>query len=115
MTMVFVFQDYDSGFGVHSLRKGFLCYQIVRVVSVSSGCDSGFGNDLARRLDADGYHVFAGCLAVDREGARALDAATSSRLRLVPVDVTDDFQVAQAVRVVKENIGENGEWPGSGP
>jgi len=75
-----------------------------------TGCDSGFGNDLARRLDKEGYHVFAGCLALEREGARALKAATSDRLKLVSIDVTDDFQVSQAVSFVKENIGDNELW-----
>ena len=27
-----------------------------------TGCDTGFGNDLARRLDELGFKVFAGCL-----------------------------------------------------
>ena len=83
------------------------CYDLD--ICLPTGCDSGFGNDLARRLDKEGYHVFAGCLALEREGARALKAATSDRLKLVSIDVTDDFQVSQAVSFVKENIGDNGE------
>ncbi|CAL1526322.1 unnamed protein product [Lymnaea stagnalis] len=75
-----------------------------------TGCDSGFGHELAERLDKMGYHVFAGCLAPDREGARSLKESTSDRLRIVPIDVTDDFQVEQAVKYVKDNIGENELW-----
>lgn len=54
-----------------------------------------------------GYHVFAGCLAPDREGAKSLKDAASDRLHIVPIDVTDDFQVLQAVKYVKDHIGEN--------
>lgn len=75
-----------------------------------TGCDTGFGRELAERLDKMGYHVFAGCLAPDREGARSLKESTSERLRIVPIDVTDDFQVEQAVKYVKDNIGDNELW-----
>ncbi|XP_059156838.1 17-beta-hydroxysteroid dehydrogenase type 6-like [Physella acuta] len=75
-----------------------------------TGCDSGFGRELAERLDRIGYHVFAGCLAPDREGARSLKESTSDRLHIVKVDVTDDFQVEQAVKYVKDNIGVNELW-----
>lgn len=74
------------------------------------GCDSGFGRELAEKLDKMGYHVFAGCLAPDREGARSLKESTSERLKIVPIDVTDDFQVQQAVKFVKDNIGENRKY-----
>uniref|UniRef100_A0A0B7BBX8 Uncharacterized protein n=1 Tax=Arion vulgaris TaxID=1028688 RepID=A0A0B7BBX8_9EUPU len=75
-----------------------------------TGCDSGFGRELAERLDKMGYHVMAGCLAPDREGARSLKESTSERLKIVPLDVTDDFQVSRAVMFVKENIGDNQLW-----
>ncbi|KAK0058103.1 17-beta-hydroxysteroid dehydrogenase type 6 [Biomphalaria pfeifferi] len=75
-----------------------------------TGCDSGFGHELAVRLDRMGYHVFAGCLAPDREGAKSLKDAASDRLHIVPIDVTDDFQVLQAVKYVKDHIGENQLW-----
>ncbi|RUS85641.1 hypothetical protein EGW08_006587 [Elysia chlorotica] len=75
-----------------------------------TGCDSGFGNELAQQLDSLGYTVFAGCLAPDREGARALKSSCSDRLKIVPIDVTDDFQVSQAVNFVKSNIGNNVLW-----
>ncbi|BFZ03133.1 hypothetical protein BsWGS_06172 [Bradybaena similaris] len=75
-----------------------------------TGCDSGFGHELAERLDKMGYHVFAGCLAPDREGARSLKESTSDRLKIVCIDVTDDFQVSQAVNFVKKNIGDNQLW-----
>ncbi|PVD37667.1 hypothetical protein C0Q70_00266 [Pomacea canaliculata] len=74
-----------------------------------SGCDSGFGFSLAQKLDAMGFQVFAGCLAPDREGALQLQKSCSSRLRVVQLDVTDDWHVRNALRLVKDNIVEGGE------
>ncbi|KFM81942.1 11-cis retinol dehydrogenase, partial [Stegodyphus mimosarum] len=37
-----------------------------------TGCDSGFGNMLAKRMDGLGYRVFAGCLFPNGEGAKDL-------------------------------------------
>ena len=53
--------------------------------------------------------MFAGCLMPDREGARGLTETCSDRLRIVPIDVTDDWQVRGAVKYVKENIGDDGK------
>lgn len=75
---------------------------------ILSGCDSGFGNHLARRLDEKGFTVFAGCLIPNREGAQQLKEQSSSRLHIVHVDVTDEWLVRGAVKYVKENLGDNG-------
>ncbi|XP_049771083.1 estradiol 17-beta-dehydrogenase 2-like [Schistocerca cancellata] len=64
-------------------------------------CDSGLGHELARRLDALGVPVFAGCLFPEGPGASRLAADCSSRLRLLPLDVTSDQQVADAVASVQ--------------
>lgn len=77
---------------------------------IITGCDSGFGNHLARRLDKKGFTVFAGCLMPDREGARQLKAESSERLHVVHVDVTDDWLVRGAVKTVKENIKDKVLW-----
>ncbi|XP_046339272.1 D-beta-hydroxybutyrate dehydrogenase, mitochondrial-like [Haliotis rufescens] len=75
-----------------------------------TGCDSGFGYNLAVRLDKLGFTVFAGCLMPDREGARQLNEDTSDKLHIVKVDVTDDWQVRGALKYVKENLKENVLW-----
>ncbi|KAK6165160.1 hypothetical protein SNE40_023604 [Patella caerulea] len=75
-----------------------------------TGCDSGFGAELACRLDKLGYTVFAGCLMPDREGAQGLKEMTSGRVHIVHMDVTDDWLVRQAVQYVKNNIGDNILW-----
>ncbi|XP_035668349.1 D-beta-hydroxybutyrate dehydrogenase, mitochondrial-like [Branchiostoma floridae] len=77
-----------------------------------TGCDSGFGYQLAKRLDSLGYTVFAGCLLADSggEGSKKLRAECSSRLRTVQIDVTDDGQVQAAVQQVRGQLptGTNG-------
>lgn len=75
-----------------------------------TGCDSGFGLQLSKRLDERGFLVFAGCLLPDGEGAQQLNNECSDKLRVVPVDVTDELQVGRAVKSVKENLGEHKLW-----
>jgi len=43
---------------------------------VITGCDSGFGNMLAKKLDELGFHVFAGCLT--EQGCIQLNNETST-------------------------------------
>ncbi|KAK3594037.1 hypothetical protein CHS0354_040795 [Potamilus streckersoni] len=74
-----------------------------------TGCDTGFGNLVARSLDAKGVPVFAGCLT--EESAMALRDVCSSRLKTVQLDVTNKESVQNALSTVKENLPENqGLW-----
>lgn len=76
-----------------------------------TGCDSGFGNLLARQLDEKGVHVIAACLT--DKGAADLSAATaSSRLKTVLLDVTDSESVRRAVEFVSKEVGQRGELGG---
>ncbi len=76
-----------------------------------TGCDEGIGHELARHLDAAGFHVFAGCLDTGSEGAQRLRVECSPFLRLVNMDVTKEDHVAHAVGYVAENLpaGEQGK------
>ena len=65
-----------------------------------TGCDSGFGNLLAKRLDHQDVHVFAGVLTT--RGAEGLHTACSSRLVTVPLDVSKEDSIYNA-RVTVEN------------
>ena len=71
-----------------------------------TGCDTGFGTALARRLDGLGARVFAGCLT--EEGATKLRQQASSRLQAIVMDVTKTPSIEAAYRVVKESL-EPGE------
>jgi len=44
-----------------------------------SGCDSGFGQALAKELDNIGADVFAGCLCTNSDGAKELLSSCSER------------------------------------
>uniref|UniRef100_A0A6J0SV08 Retinol dehydrogenase 16-like n=1 Tax=Pogona vitticeps TaxID=103695 RepID=A0A6J0SV08_9SAUR len=73
-----------------------------------TGCDSGFGNLLARQLDTRGLHVLAGCLT--QQGAEKLKEATSERLKTVLLDVTSTESVARATEWVKSIVKDKGLW-----
>ncbi|KAL2776211.1 17-beta-hydroxysteroid dehydrogenase type 6 precursor [Daubentonia madagascariensis] len=73
-----------------------------------TGCDSGFGNLLARQLDLRGLRVLAACLT--EKGAEQLRAQTSDRLETVTLDVTKMESIAAAAQWVKECVGDRGLW-----
>ncbi|KAM7113887.1 retinol dehydrogenase 16-like isoform 1-T2 [Molossus nigricans] len=73
-----------------------------------TGCDSGFGNLLARQLDLRGLRVLAACLT--EKGAEQLRAQTSDRLETVILDVTKTESIAAATQWVKERTGDRGLW-----
>ncbi|XP_062612744.1 retinol dehydrogenase 16-like [Saccostrea cucullata] len=74
-----------------------------------TGCDSGFGNALARLLDKQGVPVFAACLT--EKGGTELKKHTSSRLRVLQLDVTDQKSIRNAVEFVKRHLPKSsGLW-----
>ncbi|KAH0629140.1 hypothetical protein JD844_010985 [Phrynosoma platyrhinos] len=73
-----------------------------------TGCDSGFGNQLARQLDARGFQVLAACLT--QKGAEDLEKSTSERLKTTILDVTITESVAAATKWVKGCVGNKGLW-----
>ncbi|NXX33914.1 RDH16 dehydrogenase, partial [Nicator chloris] len=73
-----------------------------------TGCDSGFGNLLARQLDARGLRVLAACLT--DAGAAQLRAATSNRLQTVLLDVTSSKSIADVTAWVRQRVGDQGLW-----
>lgn len=72
-----------------------------------TGCDSGFGNLLARHLDAQGFNVIAGCYTA--EGEDELKKVASDRLATVHLDVTDSESVGKTAALIKTLVGQNGE------
>ncbi|GIX87969.1 17-beta-hydroxysteroid dehydrogenase type 6 [Caerostris extrusa] len=75
-----------------------------------TGCDSGFGNQLAKQLDSKGFRVFAGCLFSYNGGAAELKRSCSSRLHIVHLDVTKDESVQKAKEFVKNNLAGCDLW-----
>ncbi|XP_075447559.1 retinol dehydrogenase 7-like [Ascaphus truei] len=73
-----------------------------------TGCDSGFGNLLAKQLDRLGLRVLATCLT--ERGAEDLKKETSSRLQTVFLDVSDSQSVSSAAKWVTSTVGDAGLW-----
>uniref|UniRef100_A0A665UAC1 Retinol dehydrogenase 1 n=1 Tax=Echeneis naucrates TaxID=173247 RepID=A0A665UAC1_ECHNA len=73
-----------------------------------TGCDSGFGELLARQLDQKGFHVLAACLT--EKGAADLAAKASPRLKTLLLNVTDSESIRRAVEVVSKEVGQRGLW-----
>ncbi|KAM3935123.1 retinol dehydrogenase 7-like [Leptodactylus fuscus] len=73
-----------------------------------TGCDTGFGNLLAKQLDKRGMKVLAACLT--DHGAKNLKKETSSRLQTILLDVTDSKSVRSAAEIVSNTVGKTGLW-----
>lgn len=74
-----------------------------------TGCDTGFGNLLARKLDKAGFKVFACCLFPSGVEAKKLKSDTSARLRIINLDVTSDQDAEEAYREVERDLTKSGD------
>lgn len=72
-----------------------------------TGCDSGFGNLLARHLDKLGFRVIAGCYT--GKGEDELKKLTSDRLTTFHLDVTDSESVSKGAAFISTLVGQKGE------
>lgn len=77
-----------------------------------TGCDSGFGFELAKYLLEQNYQVFAGCL--DPYSSKALElpeyCARHSQLHVLKLDVCDKESVRQCAGIIREFCCEKGLW-----
>ncbi|XP_067270856.1 retinol dehydrogenase 5 isoform X1 [Pseudorasbora parva] len=73
-----------------------------------TGCDSGFGHLLCKRLDKRGFRVLAGCLT--EKGADDLKRATGPFLKTCILDVTSTASIQKAVEWTKNEVGDKGLW-----
>lgn len=73
-------------------------------LSQSTGCDSGFGHEIALDLNRQGFIVFAGCLYPDKQPARSLlvNAKHPESIHLIQIDVTNDLTVHLALEKVNK-------------
>ena len=79
-----------------------------------TGCDTGFGNAAAKRLDGMGYHVIAGCLT--EAGETDLRKACSEKLRTIQMDVSKKESVQKAFEFVSNSLpSESGIFHKPGP
>lgn len=72
-----------------------------------TGCDSGFGNLLARHLDKKGFRVIAGCFT--EKGEEDLKKSCSGNLITTHLDVRSKDSVAKVAATIKDKVGARGE------
>ncbi|KAM4601935.1 retinol dehydrogenase 7-like [Polymixia lowei] len=73
-----------------------------------TGCDSGFGNLLAKHLDERGFRVIASCFT--EKGEEDLTKSCSSRLITTHLDVRNNDSVTKVAAMIKDKVGERGLW-----
>lgn len=74
-----------------------------------TGCDTGFGFMLTKRLDSLGFKVFPGCLT--ERGMDNVKNQTSNNIIPVQIDVTKQASIDQAFTFVKSKLPPNkGLW-----
>lgn len=72
-----------------------------------TGCDSGLGLHIARRLHEHGFQIFAGCLDPNSDGALILK---EQKVAVLAVDYLDEESIVQAYRNVTNMLGERELW-----
>ncbi|KAK6190515.1 hypothetical protein SNE40_002370 [Patella caerulea] len=75
-----------------------------------TGCDSGFGHALVKKLDSIGMRVFAGCLVKDGPGAIELKNKCSERVTFLQLDLTNNKEVELAVEYIQQQVSTEGLW-----
>ncbi|XP_078256447.1 11-beta-hydroxysteroid dehydrogenase type 2-like [Rhinoraja longicauda] len=73
-----------------------------------TGCDSGFGHALAKRLHSLGFHVFATVLHEDGDGAEVLRSLRSDRLTVIQMDVTNWATVHEVQKEIEKQLENKG-------
>lgn len=73
-----------------------------------TGCDTGFGHQLAKKLHSLGFTVFACCLDDNSDGAKALKKLDG--LHVIKLDITKQDQVDKVLDYVERNLPELGLW-----
>ena len=76
-----------------------------------SGCDSGFGQGVALKLNKEGFFVFAGCLDANSNQVNEMKkkAQYPSRLVCLQMNVTSDDEVSAVYKKVQEVIADRSD------
>lgn len=73
-----------------------------------TGCDSGFGNLLARHLDKQGFRVIASCFT--EKGEEDLKKSCSSNLITTHLDVSSQESIDKVAAMIKDTVGARGKF-----
>lgn len=77
-------------------------------VLLSPGCDTGFGKEAAKKLDAMGFMVLATVLDLESSGSLELRACCSSRLKLLQLDLTKPEDISRVLEFTKAHTINSG-------
>ena len=88
------------------LFRDVLVSDLEKKAVLITGCDSGFGYELAKKLDARGLRVFAACLT--SEGQAKLTSECSRQLITLKLDVAEPSDVRKALELVKSHLSSQG-------
>ncbi|CAL4108481.1 unnamed protein product, partial [Meganyctiphanes norvegica] len=109
-----------TGYGYHMWATAAAVYLGCASIKVDvrgktvliTGCDSGFGLNVAKHLHTLGFQVVAGCLLADKngEGAEELRKIGSERLHIIQLDITKEDQINKAFEDVKKLIPDGKLW-----
>lgn len=75
-----------------------------------TGCDTGFGKETAKKLDAMGFTVLATVLEIESPGAQELRACCSPRLKLLQMDLTKPADISRVLEFTKAHTSSTGLW-----
>ncbi|XP_048211286.1 11-beta-hydroxysteroid dehydrogenase type 2 [Perognathus longimembris pacificus] len=75
-----------------------------------TGCDTGFGKETAKKLDAMGFTVLATVLDLNSPGALELRACCSSRLKLLQMDLMKPADIGRVLEFTKAHTASTGLW-----
>lgn len=73
------------------------------------GCDTGFGKETVKKLDAMGFTVLATVLDLNSPGALELRARCSSRLKLLQMDLTKPEDISRVLEITKAHTASTGQ------
>ncbi|XP_013383714.1 17-beta-hydroxysteroid dehydrogenase type 6-like isoform X2 [Lingula anatina] len=74
-----------------------------------TGCDTGLGHELVKRLDVRGLTLFAGCLSESSQGAMKLKEVCSDNVHVLQLDITKDEEVNAAFNFVSKTCNATGK------
>jgi corticosteroid 11-beta-dehydrogenase isozyme 2 len=75
-----------------------------------TGCDTGFGKETAKKLDAMGFMVLATVLELNSPGALELRACCSPRLKLLQMDLMKPEDISRVLEFTKAHTASTGLW-----
>lgn len=70
---------------------------------VITGCDTGFGYEMALQFSREGAHVFAGCYT--EAGIKNLNSKSDGKIAAFLLDVTKEMSVKQCAQNLKDKLG----------